>query len=137
MLTITKMFNFCYAHFLPDYDGKCKDIHGHNAKLEIEINGSGTLHNYDVGMIFDFSKLKYIVNERIIDILDHKFINSLEQNNKRSYCSSSQFKMMIETPTAELMVKWIVYELQKVFDRDLIRVRLYETNDSYCEWKKQ
>lgn len=122
MLTVTKKFEFCYGHFLPGYHGKCKEQHGHNATLEVEVSGTGKLalpKHYE-GMVIDFSDIKHFVNGLIIDVFDHKNINNF-----------------IKIPTAENMVVWIVQQLRQSFGQDLVRVRLYETNDSYAEWRKE
>ena len=119
MLTVTKKFDFCYGHSLPDYNGKCRNQHGHNSTLEIEIGSKHPLPvDYD-GMIIDFGNIKTIVNREIIDALDHRYLNDI-----------------IRVPTAENIVRWIVEILSGIFKDGLIRVRLYETNDSYAEWKK-
>ena len=37
MLSVTKIFEFAYAHSLPDCPGKCKNPHGYDCTLEIEV----------------------------------------------------------------------------------------------------
>lgn len=116
-ISITKMFEFEAAHFLPDYEGACANVHGHSYKLEIEVTGPLLQ-----GMIMDFSVLKEIVKINVIDKYDHKHLNEL-----------------FIRPTAENMVCGIVMNLHRVLKAhhiDLIRVRLYETRTSYAEWRK-
>jgi len=121
-LTVTKIFSFCYAHKLPEYKGKCSNVHGHNSQLEVEIGANcPTQYNYP-GMLIDFNELKAIVNEKIIDKLDHKFLNE----------DVDYFKVI--NPTVENMVIWIVNELEEVFGEALVRIRLYETPTSHSEW---
>ena len=36
---ISKVFTFDSAHHLNDYQGKCKNIHGHTYKLEVTLKG--------------------------------------------------------------------------------------------------
>jgi len=129
-LTVTKIFHFEYAHFLPDYDGKCKDIHGHSGVLGVEVSGPPINYYSPEGMICDFSILSKIVNEKIISNLDHTFINKLPKNKFRDYWNS-----MLENPTAENIINWIVGELVYLFNENLVRVRLWETKDSYAEWR--
>jgi len=121
MLSVTKKFDFAYAHKLLGYDGKCKNLHGHTGHLEVELISTETtekLCNYN-GMIIDFGDLKRLVNETVIDKLDHHYLNDF-----------------IEIPTAENMVEWVVAELHNVFGYSLQRVRIYETPTSYAEWKR-
>ena len=37
---VTKVIDFCYGHRLLKYDGKCKNLHGHNGVLEIDISSN-------------------------------------------------------------------------------------------------
>ena len=122
-ITITKKFDFCYGHHLPDYSGKCKNVHGHNSTLEIEIDNHHNVETYP-GMVMDFGDLKKIVKEQIIDYLDHKNLNDLTEFQN-------------QPPTAENIVAMIVAILTNDFSPlqyCLVRVRVYETPDSYAEW---
>ncbi|HIR32642.1 MAG TPA: 6-pyruvoyl tetrahydropterin synthase family protein, partial [Candidatus Coprenecus merdigallinarum] len=75
-LRLTKEFRFEGAHALTGYDGKCRHIHGHSYILYVTVKG--TPSNPDgtpkSGMLIDFTDLKQIVNDHIIDIFDHSLI---------------------------------------------------------------
>ena len=58
MFRVTRRIDFCYGHRLLNYDGKCKNLHGHNGRAEIAI-ASETLD--DLGMVLDFSEIKRVV----------------------------------------------------------------------------
>jgi len=121
LLTITRKFDFCYGHWLPDYDGKCANMHGHNAVLEIEVKeGAGRDDTYPT-MIMDFGDLKEIVEREVILHLDHKVANDL-----------------LEYPTAENMVRWMWDKLTipGLFYGSLVRIRLYETPNCYAEIRR-
>lgn len=122
MLSITKKFEFEAAHRLPEYDGRCSRVHGHRFQLEVEVSGRVINEGSKRGMILDFGDLKRIVQERVVEKLDHQYLNDLGD-------------LFSFTPTAENLVMWIVEELRCVL-LGLIRVRLWETSTSYCEWKK-
>ena len=64
---------FASAHQLKGYQGKCEDLHGHNWKVEVMVRGE-VLDS--VGLLIDFKDLKKILR-RIIDQLDHKFLNDI------------------------------------------------------------
>jgi 6-pyruvoyltetrahydropterin/6-carboxytetrahydropterin synthase len=128
MVTVTKRFEFCYGHNLPGYIGKCRNSHGHNAILEVEVAGPPMLEsaqwkdpnmNY-VGMVVDFGVLKAVVKSEVLDELDHSWLNDVPA---------------LGNPTAENLVDWIWVQLKRVFQGNLVRVRLYETPDSYAEKK--
>jgi len=116
-ITVTKRFEFEYAHMLPGYDGKCKNLHGHHGVLEVEI-GQFLINGTYEGMVIDFSDLKRIVEKYVIDKFDHHYLNDF-----------------IPISTAENMTLKIVEELQIHFGKALKRVRVYETPDSYAEWR--
>lgn len=115
-LSATKRFEFSYAHFLPDYQGACSEMHGHNAILEVTVTGQDP--TYPDSMVMDFSSLKHLVRKHIIRHLDHKLLNKIPG---------------LEMPTAENMS-------QQIWDRlvdklpsgvTLSKLRLSETEDSW------
>jgi 6-pyruvoyltetrahydropterin/6-carboxytetrahydropterin synthase len=117
-VTVTKKFDFCYGHFLPGYSGDCKNQHGHNSTVEIEI-GENQDHVYN-GMIIDFKEIKKQVGP-IIAELDHTNLNDV-----------------IEIPTAENICRHIARQIQArcSFGMALVRVRVSETADSFAEWRR-
>ena len=110
-LTVSKTFRFEAAHSLPNYKGDCVNLHGHSYVLEVCVKGEVD----ENGFVMDFKDLKDVVQTKVLDLLDHTFLNNI-------------FKV----PTAENMVVWIVRKLQQ--DLVVHRVKLWETVDSYCEW---
>ena len=123
-LSITKTFSFCYAHKLPKYKGKCANIHGHSGILEVAVKAAPKDTIVYNGMIMDFGDLKTIIQEQIVDVLDHKYLNE----------DIAHFKDI--NPTAENIVEWIVCQLGPIFEEGLARIRFYETPTSYAEWKR-
>ena len=125
-LTLVKKFDFEAAHRLPNYQGDCSRVHGHSYKLEIGISGPVDL---DSGMIMDFKDLKTLVKERIIDKMDHYYLNNIT--------GDSRFPSV--NPTAEHIVWWIVDVLSVALaaidpSLELALVKLWETSGSRCEW---
>jgi len=72
-IIITKRFTFDAAHYLTAYRGKCEALHGHTFTLEVSVIGTPD----DEGMVIDFTLLKSIVRETVIDRLDHTCLNDL------------------------------------------------------------
>lgn len=106
------------AHKLPNYPFECKNIHGHNWKIEVIIEGS--LGEYD--MVLDFKKIKEVLKK-----YDHVYLNDL-----------------IENPTAEnlarkfaLEISELGYSLDSFNNRytrfDWVTVRVYESEKSFAE----
>ena len=111
-MKVIKKFTFDAAHHLPNYNGKCKQLHGHTYHLEVIVEGTV---NPDTGMIVDFSLLKHIVISKALDYLDHKLLNDV-----------------IPNPTAENTAVWIHDKISKHIG-GVITLRLWETPDSYVE----
>jgi 6-pyruvoyltetrahydropterin/6-carboxytetrahydropterin synthase len=64
---------FSAAHYLKDYPGKCANVHGHNYRVQITVEGEVLDH---LGMVIEFEVIKQAVKEWI-DKLDHNFINEV------------------------------------------------------------
>ena len=66
--------SFDSAHFLADYVGKCRNIHGHRWRVIIEIQGDALLTSGEKrGMLVDFGDLKNDL-KKLADELDHSLI---------------------------------------------------------------
>lgn len=75
MFELSVESHFSAAHHLLNYQGDCENIHGHNWKVEIVVAGEELDKS---GMLIDFKILKKHLNE-VLDMLDHKDINTLEE----------------------------------------------------------
>ena len=64
---------FSSAHYLRNYKGSCENLHGHNWKVELLVEGS-QLNNLD--LLIDFKILKSILKETLNE-LDHKLLNEI------------------------------------------------------------
>ena len=74
MYELKTVTQFGAAHQLKDIGGKCENLHGHNWKVEVYVKGE----NLDkCGLLVDFHVIKDVVN-KIINELDHKFLNELD-----------------------------------------------------------
>ena len=65
--------HFSSAHYLRNYKGSCENLHGHNWKVELLVEGS-QLNNLDI--LIDFKTLKSILKETLNE-LDHKLLNEI------------------------------------------------------------
>lgn len=142
MIRITKIFTFETAHLLYNYDGKCKNLHGHSYKLFVTLKGNpiNNLEDQKNGMVLDFGDLKTIVKEEIVDNWDHAvMLNALSphkdlgqdlerQGHKVIYCDYQ--------PTCENMLYEIAEKIQRRLPQrvQLAYLKLHETENSYGEW---
>jgi len=141
-IRITKQFFFETAHALAGYDGKCKNIHGHNYHLYVTVIGDAidnTTHPKN-GMVMDFGDLKQIVKKEIVDVFDHATVlNSTTDHKKLGEHLIKQGHKVILTayqPTSEMMLVDFAKRIKKDLP-DLISLhslKLYETATSYAEW---
>ena len=69
---------FSSAHQLREYKGKCENLHGHNWKVKLQLEGEEL---NSLGMLVDFTDAKRILSG-LMDRLDHKFLNEIEPFDK-------------------------------------------------------
>ncbi|MGR7812702.1 6-pyruvoyl trahydropterin synthase family protein [Lacinutrix undariae] len=141
-IRITKLFSFETGHALYGYDGKCKNVHGHSYKLSVTVIGSpiNDPNNAKHGMVIDFSDLKKIVKEDIVDVFDHATVfnkNTPHVELAKELQDRGHNVLLVDyQPTSEMMV---IDFAQKIKSRlpegiDLHTLRLQETDSSYAEW---
>ena len=70
MFRVSKELKFCFGHRLMDYDGKCRNLHGHNARVVVTVAGKLDSN----GMVRDFSAMRREIGDWIDATLDHKMI---------------------------------------------------------------
>jgi 6-pyruvoyltetrahydropterin/6-carboxytetrahydropterin synthase len=141
-IRITKQFNFETGHALYGYDGKCKNVHGHSYKLSVTVIGSPITDNSNVkyGMVIDFTDLKKIVKEEIVDVFDHATV--FNKNTPHIELANEMLKrgheiLLVEyQPTSENMVIDFADKIKKRLPNyiQLFSLRLQETESSFAEW---
>lgn len=140
-LRVTKIFDFETAHALWGYDGKCANIHGHSYKLTVSISGTIINDNSAVknGMIIDFSDLKKIVKQHVVEEFDHALlVNGQTPHAKYAEVESGFSKILLcdYQPTCENMLVDMVKRLLKALPNEveLKYAKLQETDSSCAEW---
>ena len=116
MYELRVVTKFAAAHQLTMVGSKCENMHGHNWKVEVYVNGEKT---DDAGVLVDFGVIKKHVRE-IMGMLDHKYLNELE------YFRQSQ-------PSSENIAFFVATELQKRIDSSAVsvnRVTAWESDDA-------
>jgi 6-pyruvoyltetrahydropterin/6-carboxytetrahydropterin synthase len=96
--------------------------HGHNYVLEVTLEGEP---DPATGMIFDLKKLKDLIQQTVIDPMDHRFLNY----------EVPPFDEIV--PTTENVAAEIWKRLEPHFEAGRARlnnVRLYETEDLYVDY---
>ena len=122
--SVWKDFKFCAAHRLPQHLGKCYNLHGHNYKLRVTLEGE-ELNDKD--FIKDFGDIKSVVNAEIIAKVDHAFIG---QKSDLDRDHSQKFYKIGYYSTAENLCKHF-YNILFMHYGDLLKeVKLWETETS-------
>ena len=141
-IRITKQFSFETGHALYGYDGKCRNIHGHSYKLSVTVNGTpiNDTDNVKYGMVIDFSDLKKIVKEEIVNEFDHATVfnkNTPHVELAKELKDRGHHVLLVDyQPTSEMMV---IDFAQKIINRLPNNIRLHslklqETATCYAEW---
>ena len=142
MIRITKIFTFETAHVLYNYDGKCKNMHGHSYKLFVTVKGTpiNDINNVKNGMVVDFGDIKKIVKEEIVDVWDHAvLLNALTPHKELGEDLAQKGHKVIECnyqPTCENMLYEIAEKIKNKLPSNvqLAYLKLHETENSYGEW---
>ena len=138
---LTKSFSFEMAHALLNYDGKCKNIHGHSYHLDVTIIGEprDEAGHPEDGLVIDFGVLKKVVNSAVIDIFDHTLVVKSDFNDELTSILSKNFERVIYTdyqPTCENLIVDFAERIKESLPEraTLHHLILHETATSYCEW---
>jgi len=128
-MIIYKDFEFDMAHRLDEYNGLCKNIHGHIYKLTIGLNVSKL---DKLGISIDFKMIREVVNENIIKYVDHSlWLKDSKNNEKLIKLLKKEKNRLLLTPynsTAENMALTIWHILHKKIP--MYTVTLFETPTS-------
>jgi 6-pyruvoyltetrahydropterin/6-carboxytetrahydropterin synthase len=140
-IRITREFTFEMAHVLQNYDGPCRNVHGHSYRLFVTITGIpvNDTSNPKNGMVVDFSELKRIVMSKIVDIFDHAVVVSNDYDPDKMQMMKHTFGNTVVTdyqPTCENLVADFAERLRNELPKgvELHSLKLYETAKSYSEW---
>ena len=112
--TLKVLTEYAAAHSLRDYPGDCRRLHGHNWKVEVEVEATAL---NEIGIAIDFKAIKQAANE-IGDRLDHQYLNDIKPFDQLN-------------PTAENQAAYFYTELSQMLNNDTLRVSavtLWETD---------
>ena len=96
MFEVSAEQTFAAGHALRGYQGKCENVHGHNYRVRVTLEGENL---NEIGLLVDFVYMKQVM-KRIIEYWDHRFINDLPPFDQIN-------------PTAENMALWFCERMQQ------------------------
>ncbi|MDX9902659.1 MAG: 6-carboxytetrahydropterin synthase [Bacteroidales bacterium] len=141
VIRVTREFRFEMAHVLWNYDGPCRNVHGHSYLLYVTVSGR-PMDDPDHarnGMVIDFGDLKRIVTGNVVDRFDHALMISGLAPAEMVETYRKHFSNVIVSPyqpTCENIVADIAAIISGKLPEGvaLHSVKLYETANSFAEW---
>ncbi len=146
-MQITRRLEFDAGHRIPNHNSQCKHLHGHRYIIEITLSGDvvTTEGVSEQGMVMDFSDVKRIAKERVVNAWDHAFLVYRGDKAVLDFLNSlpdHKTVVLDVIPTAENMAK-VAFDLLLDAYRDtygnhlrLERVRLYETPNNWVDYSR-
>ena len=109
MFEVSVEQTFAAGHALRNYKGKCENVHGHNFKVRVTLEG-GRLDS--TGLLVDFLDVKQSMGE-VIARLDHVFLNDVAPFDVRN-------------PSAENIAEYFYEELTRRLAENPVPVQISE-----------
>ncbi len=144
MLTITRKLEFDAGHRIPDHKSQCRNLHGHRYTIEITLQGRVIEDdgNSDNGMIMDFSDIKALAKQHLVDVWDHAFLVYAKDQPVRDFLATlPNHKTVVidKIPTVENLAQ-IAFDILKAAYQDrygtglhLHKLMLHETPNCWAE----
>lgn len=141
---ITRRLEFDAGHRIPNHNSQCRHLHGHRYAIEITLAGNiiTTEGVSEQGMVMDFSDVKRIAREHVVDAWDHAFLVWRNDKAVLDFLNTlPQHKTVVleVVPTAENLAQ-VAFELLHEAYRDtfgnqlrLVQVRLFETPNNWAD----
>ncbi len=114
LYTLKVTSDFSSAHTLREYPGACSRMHGHNWKVEVEVEATSL---DELGMAVDFKRIRQLTRH-VTDKLDHRYLNDIPPFDKIN-------------PTAENLAQHLYQEIASTLDDERVQVcavTLWETD---------
>jgi 6-pyruvoyltetrahydropterin/6-carboxytetrahydropterin synthase len=123
MFQVSVEETFSSGHALRGYKGKCENVHGHNYRVQVTLQGPQL---DSIGLLVDFTELKRVLRG-IISGLDHQFLNDLDA-----------FKTV--NPSAENLAKYFYDETHRQLTSlpagaGISEVTVWETDTSSAQFR--
>ena len=123
MFEVTVQQTFAAGHALRNYRGKCENVHGHNYRCQVTVEGAEL---NSIGLLVDFVELKRVVHS-VLDRLDHTWLNEFPPFHEIN-------------PSAENIAKYIYDEVYAGLGTregvSLAFVKLWETDTASAIYRR-
>jgi 6-pyruvoyltetrahydropterin/6-carboxytetrahydropterin synthase len=122
MFEVTIEETFSAGHALRNYRGKCENVHGHNYRCQVTLEGAEL---DEIGLLVDFVELKRVVHG-VLERMDHQWLNEFPPFD-------------VLNPSAENMARYVYEQVQEgLKTREGVSVglvRLWETDTANATYR--
>ena len=143
-MLITRRLEFDAGHRIPNHNSQCKHLHGHRYAIEITLSGDiiQAEGQSEQGMVMDFSDVKRIAQQKLVDQWDHAFLVYRGDEKVCEFLESMpdhKTVFMDVVPTAENLAELAFSVLNPAYQDTygnhlrLERIRLFETPNNWAD----
>ncbi len=122
MFEVTVEETFAAGHALRNYHGKCENLHGHNYRVRVTLQGAEL---DSIGLLVDFVQVKKLM-QTVVDRLDHQFLNELPPFDEQN-------------PSAENIARYFYDEISGGLSGDgrvtLRQIKIWETDTTSATYR--
>ena len=146
-MLITRRLEFDAGHRIPNHNSLCKHLHGHRYAIEITLAGDiiTTEGLSEQGMVMDFTDVKRIAQEQLVDAWDHAFLVYRGDTVVCDFLATlpNHRTIILEVvPTAENLAQ-VAFSILNPAYKDtygnhlrLEQVRIYETPNNWADCRR-
>ena len=143
-MRITRRLEFDAGHRIPNHSSQCRHLHGHRYAIEVTLSGRvvATAGAADQGMVMDFSAIKAITQQHIVEPWDHAFLAWRQDAAVVAFLADMPGHKTVlfdAPPTAEHLAQTAFDRLEPLFQSQyenrlqLERVRIFETPNCWAD----
>ena len=143
-MRITRRLEFDAGHRIPNHGSQCRHLHGHRYAIEITLAGPliATAGAADEGMVMDFSEVKSIAQQHVVEPWDHAFLAWRQDLAVLEFLTTipGHKTVLLEAPpTAEHLAQTAFRILDPLYRSrygaklELQQIRLYETPNCWAD----
>ena len=143
-MQITRRLEFDAGHRIPNHASQCRHLHGHRYALEVTLAGDiiTTDGLPELGMLMDYSEVKSVAREQLVDAWDHAFLVYRGDTVVLEFLQSlpGHRTVVLDVPPTAENLATIAFNILNPAYRDtygnhlhLERVRIYETPNNWAD----
>ncbi len=143
-MLITRRLEFDAGHRIPNHNSQCRHLHGHRYAIEITLSGDiiNAEGQSEQGMVMDFSDVKRIAQQQLVDHCDHAFLVYRGDKKGCEFLSGMpdhKTVVMDVVPTAENLAELAFGILNPAYQDTygnhlrLERIRIFETPNNWAD----